>query len=505
MKLKTLAGLIGIVTLINLLTRFMGFIREIIIGTQFGTSSMADNVVLAYTIPNFLYLVLGGAITTSFISIYNKIDSDLNKEQFKKVILTYSSIIVLVITIILLVFNNKTISIMFPGVVGEKKEILETLFFITTPSTFFLVLSMWFSGVLNIHGKYIGASLSTFINNLVFILFVLLAYPILGVYSYGWGALLSALIMFLLLFIELKKGGFLPFSLSLHYSNKSDLIRMSKILIPILLGGATLQFYFITQRFFASYLTEGYIAAINYATKLVQLPQTILMTSVTTIIYPLLAKKAANKEFSEIGKIFKKGDHLLVLYLIPLSIFVYFFSNDIVSFIFEYGSFDKNSTDVTSAMLKIFVIGMHAHAANMYITRFYYALEKAIYPVVIGLLSVFGLNIFISYYFLDSMGADAVAWGTTISAYFQYFTLLIIGKYKLNLDIRLGTTNFHYLLIIISQCLIMFIARPSIKFNISLLNLFLGGILFLITYLPTLHFLGYSIKLPKRKGKVNAS
>lgn len=498
MKFKTIAGLIGIVTIINILTRFMGFVREVMVGVHFGTSSMADNVVLAYTIPNFLYLVLGGAITTSFISIFNKIDND-NKEQFKKVIFTFSTLIVFSITIILLIINKKIISFMFPGITGSQESVLELLFYITAPSTFFLVMSMWFTGILNVHGRYIGASISTLANNIVFIGFVFLSHPYLGVYSYGWGALLAAITMFFFLYYELRKGNFLSFHFSFRYENKSEIIRMGKILLPIVLGGATLQFYFIMQRFFASYLSDGYIAAINYASKLVQLPQLILMTSITTVIYPLLAKKAAKNELKEINLIFNKGDHLLFLYIVPLSIFIYFFSSDIVTFIFEYGSFNNDSTRKTAAMLQILVLGMHAHAANMYITRFFYALEKAIYPVIIGLFSVFVLNTFISFYYLDSFGASAVAWGTTISAYFQYFSLLFIGKVVLQFNISFERKHIHYLIIILTQIVILYLTKGRINFDIPLFNLLLGSAVFFVTYLITLKFLGYPINMKKRK------
>ncbi|WHX40259.1 murein biosynthesis integral membrane protein MurJ [Mesobacillus sp. AQ2] len=501
MKLKTIAGLIGIVTLINISTRLIGFLREIIIGVHFGTSSMADNVVLAYTIPNFLYLVLGGAITTSFISIYNKINEEKNKIQFKNVIFTYSTIAVLVITTLLLIANTTLINSMFPGVEGQQKDILEKLFLITAPSTYFLVLSMWYSGVLNIQGKYIGASFSTLTNNLIFVLFVIIAFPNLGVYAYGWGSLLGSIVMFLLMSYELKKGKFLSYSFTFKYDKTSDIKRMMKILFPIALGGATLQFYFIVQRFFGSYLAEGYIAALNYASKLVQLPQVILMTSVTTVIYPLLAKKVANGEFKVVKDIFKKGDHLLFLYLVPLSVFIYFYSYDIISFIFEYGSFNRESTVMTAAMLKIFVIGMHAHSANMYITRFYYAMEKALFPVFIGLFSVFGLNTVITLSLMDHLGADAVAWGTTISAYFQYFALLIVGKKKLGLDINFGRNQVNYFIIIFSQILIMSLASTYITFAMPIVNIIIGLILFGLSFGVTVFLLGYHKELLGKEKK----
>ena len=110
---KNIFKIIGIVTAINLASRLFGFVREVLIGYHFGTSSLADSVILAYTIPNFLYLVLGGAITTAFISIYNKISNPLHQTQFKEVIFTYITIGTTVLTIRFMLSADQIITLFF--------------------------------------------------------------------------------------------------------------------------------------------------------------------------------------------------------------------------------------------------------------------------------------------------------------------------------------------------------------------------------------------------------
>lgn len=107
--------------------------------------------------------------------------------------------------------------------------------------------------------------------------------------------------MIVVLIVYLRKAGHVRFRFQLGVLEKEYALRMLKIALPVLLGGATLQFYFFVQRIFASQLENGYVAALNYASKFVQLPQTILMTGVTTVIYPLLAKKTAEKDYDGIS------------------------------------------------------------------------------------------------------------------------------------------------------------------------------------------------------------
>jgi putative peptidoglycan lipid II flippase len=93
--------------------------------------------------------------------------------------------------------------------------------------------------------------------------------------------------------------------------------RFLKISIPILLGGATLQFYFIVHRVFATYLDDGTLAAINYASKLVQLPQTILVTAITTVIYPLISRTISEGNSKKLNEMYNDGLKLLYINLKP--------------------------------------------------------------------------------------------------------------------------------------------------------------------------------------------
>ena len=68
--------IIGAVAIINIVARVFGFFREAVIGYQYGSTHIADGIFTAYTLPNFLYLVVGGAFTTALISIYNKKETD---------------------------------------------------------------------------------------------------------------------------------------------------------------------------------------------------------------------------------------------------------------------------------------------------------------------------------------------------------------------------------------------------------------------------------------------
>ncbi len=478
MNKKRLFQLIGVVTIVNVLSRLLGFIREVVIGYHFGTSSLADSVILAYTIPNFLYLVLGGAVATAYISVYSKINDETHKQRFHDMVFTYLLIFSSLLTVLLMVLSKDVVRFFFYGLNHSELATTSRLFFIMAPSIIFLIFSMWFSGVLNVRDQFYSSSLATLANNAFFIVIAVILYPLFGVYAYGWGATVSAIIMIVILVVYVKKNDDLHFRFRLRVSEKEYAIRMLKIALPVLLGGATLQFYFFIQRIFAAQLEDGYVAALNYASKFVQLPQTILMTAVTTVIYPLLARKTAEKDYDGISQIFFKGLRSLIMFIVPVSIFVYFYSEEIVKVIFEYGSFTSQSTKMTAAMLKIFVIGMFAHAANLFVTRFFYAMEKSFTPVVTGIFAVFGINIWIIKLFINKYGAASIAWGTTISALFQFFVLLVIGLFYLHLKVEKRETWWKLIGAISIVAVIAWLIRSLIHIDYDIIDLGVGFSLF---------------------------
>ena len=203
-----------------------------------------------------------------------------------------------------------------------------------------------------------------------------------------------------------------------------------------MLGGATIQLYALIQRLFASMLSEGSISAVNYASKLTQFPQAILITAVTTVIYPILSKKESSNDYASIKNLYAKGLHSLSLLLVPVTIFSYFYAENLVQIIFEYGNFNEQSTALTTPIMEIFVLSMYFLAATTYITRFYYAKGDSMAPVVFSLVNVFIINIAVIVLFVDTYGAAAIAWGTLISSITNYVMLVVYAHYKYDLKLN---------------------------------------------------------------------
>ena len=418
--------IIGAVAVINIVARLFGFLREIIIGNQFGTSAAADAIAAAYTIPNFIYLVVGGGLTTAFISVYHSSKTD--KAIFVRKMFTSVLMAATILTVLAIIFAEPLLRLTFDDMSTTQFELTYPLFLWMMPSTIILVLSTWMSGLLNLNDKFKLSSIAILVYNAAF---VLIAAPLVNWYgptAYGIGALLGAVLMGAFLFAGIKRSKL--YSLKPAIGKSEDVKRVWVIALPILLGGASMQFYAFIHRIAASGLSEGAISAVNYASKLSNFPQAIMMTAVTTVIYPLLSKKEGEGDHETIKKLYKKGLLLLAALIAPATAVAYFFADPLVRLIFGHGEFGEASILLTVPIFKAFALSMFFLAATTYVTRFYYAKGNSILPVIFSLISVLGINIAFIHFFIDSLGAPAIAYGTVIGSAFNFVMLIIYARVK---------------------------------------------------------------------------
>lgn len=424
--MSKLMKIIGAVAVINIVARLFGFLREVAIGHQYGTTNAADAITTAYTIPSFIYLVVGGALTTAFISVYHSTKSD--KEVFVRKTLATVLIAAVSITVILMLLTDPLLTLFFEDLDPNEYVLVRKLFLWMMPSAILLVLSTWMSGLLNVNGKFNLSSIAVLIYNVAFVAIGVLFTGYFGIESYGIGALFGAFLMGGFLYGGLRKSYL--YSLKPSFGMSGDVKRLWIIALPILFGGASLQFYFVIHRLVAAMLEEGVISSVNYASKLTGFPQAIMMTAVTTVIYPLLSKKEGEGDTEAIRALYKKGLLYLVALLVPATVVAYFFAEPIIRIVFERGSFDEQSVAMTLPIFRAFTLSMFFLAANTYVTRFYYAKGNSVIPVIFSVISVFGINLLVIFSLINSVGASAIAYGTAISAAANFLMLWVYSKWK---------------------------------------------------------------------------
>lgn len=482
--------IVGAVAIINIVARLFGFLREMVIGFQYGTKYVSDSIFTAYTIPNFLYLALGGAFATAVISIYTREKTD--KALFVKQSFTIVLITATILTAILLFFAEPMLRLFYNGNEEMPEELLvlaKQLYYWMMPSSIFLVLSSWYSSLLNVNDKFHLSSFAILVYNATFLVIAVGLSLAIGPLGYGVSAVLSAAIMVLFLALGYRKLQTYPVGISFKHNLATKQLWL--MVLPMIIGGASIQIYALLQRLFASGLSEGAISSVNFASRLMQFPQSILITAVTTVIYPILSRKEAENDSASIRILYSKGLHYLLLLLFPVTVYSYFYAENLIQVVFEYRNFDAESTAITAPILAIFVLAMYFLAANMYITRFYYAKGDSLMPVIFSLINVLGINILIMVLYVDEFGPAAIAWGTLISAIINYIMLVIYAyfKYKLRIGIFDRSTNYYRAWIPFALItVIVYLSSTYLVFDHKWVTFMVGLIVFFVSII-TLYWL----------------
>lgn len=472
---------IGAVAIINIVARFFGFLREMIIGFQYGTGHISDSIFTAYMIPNFLYLVVGGAFTTVFISIYNRETTD--KGLFVKQSFTIVLVSVTIMTLIGMAFANPILESFNTDKLVSEKDLALTrnLYLWMMPSSIFLVLASWYSGLLNVNQRFHLSSFAILFYNAIFLVIaVVLSETTIGPIGYGISALASAVLMVYFLVVGYRKldSHKVSFSFKRNVSTKELWI----MVVPIMLGGATIQLYALLQRYVAGLLSlEGAVSSVNYASKLMQFPQAILITAVTTVIFPILSKKEADNDHASIKSLYSKGLHYLLLLLVPVTIYSYFYAENLIQVVFQYNNFDAKATAETAPVLAVFVLSMYFLSANAYITRFYFAKGDSMAPVVFSLLNVFAVNIAVIFLLVDSTGVVSIAWGTLISSIVNFIMLIVYASFKYDLKMGIFSKELQFFRSVPPMIIItiaMFLSSKYLVFDYRWLTFIVGLVIF---------------------------
>jgi putative peptidoglycan lipid II flippase len=232
------------------------------------------------------------------------------------------------------------------------------------------------------------------------------------------------------------------------------------------------------------------------------------MTAVTTVIYPLLAKKVGANDKEGLSEIYRRGISMLSQLLLPITIFVFFYSKEIVTIIFQYGNFGEDSTRMTSPLLQVLSLSMLALAGNVYISRFFYAVEKSYLTVLISLFCVFGVNIAVILPLLGQYGAIAIAWGTTISSIVNFILFILLAKILLKLSLKSNLKNsLKSISLYCSLIIAMLISTNYIRTGWVWGDFIIGAVVFVMVFIVGMKLLGLTklklnMLLPKKAKSV---
>ena len=428
MNLLSSASIFSIFTLIS---RILGYLRDILIAIFLGTSIFADAFFVAFRLPNtFRRLFAEGTFNAAFIPSYTsaKLKDKKTGKKFADEVLTIILLILLLTVTLAEIFTPYLVYIIAPGFITDdiKFNLAVELTRITFPFLLFVSLSSFFSGILNSFNKFAAAAAAPIILNVILIISILISYinnlNIAKQLSYGVTiAGIIQLIFLIYATLSLYKPSF---KYNFKITNKVKFF--FKKLLPSIFSSGVTQINILVGTIIASF-QSGAVSYLYYADRVYQINLAIAGIAVGTVSLPVLSKAFKLKNYSKVINIQNKSIQLSLLLSIPASLGLIIASKEIVNGLFGYGSFTPKDVEMTSYALVFFGYGIIAFALVKIFSNFFFARDNTKTPFYISSFIV-SLNVIISVSLFQKIGFLIIPIATSISTWIGVLIFLYILK-----------------------------------------------------------------------------
>ncbi|MEO6836020.1 MAG: murein biosynthesis integral membrane protein MurJ [Candidatus Tumulicola sp.] len=403
----------------------LGFMREVVSAKYYGTRWEMDTFLAAATIPTILFGVFNGALVSALVPIFSEYLAHRNEEEAWRLASTVLNILAIVLTACAIVgfFTARWyVPLIAHGFPAPQMGVAIRMTRWLMPSIVAVSLSGVLSAMLNAYHRFRATAMVGVAVNFITIATVLAFNHRLGIYALVIGTTLGLSMQMLVQLPSFLSIGKYRFTIDLHHPG---LKKIWELLGPIIVGSAAGQIALFFDRFFASTLSPGYIAGMNYAVKLVNFPQQIFAAAIATVIFPLLAAQFARDNRRGVARSLVTGLRLVNFITIPAVCALIVLARPMVQTLFERGTFQAGATDLTAGLLPYAAVGLVALAANVVLTRCCFACKETAWPVTISVGAVV-VNVLLSLVWLPTLGARGLLLANSLSQAMQAVLLLMV-------------------------------------------------------------------------------
>ena len=419
-----------VIFVFTLLSRVLGLGREAAIAYRFGATGMTDAFMLAFTIPNFFYKVVGMTLATVIVPIFADYSAQGRRDEGWRVLSLVINAVLAVMGVMVLVGvvgAPYITDVLGGGFTPEIRQLATGLTAAIMPSVLFMSLAGVLGGILNGNDIFWAPALGPALMNIVMITSALVVCLRFGIYGLAVGTVVGACLYAMVQIPALRRTGFV-YSLALSYRDPA-VRRVVSAMWPVLLTSGIIHVYAMIDLRFGSGLTAGSITALNYARKLINLPQALFVTAVTTAIFPTLSRLVVEGKKAEMSLILQKGVRAILLPAIPGAMGLLVLRVPVVTLLFQRGAFDSKATIMTADALRYFTLALVGLCLHLPLTRGFFALGDLKTPFWAALLSI-GMKAVLSSLFIGPLQHSGLALATSLTIFLNAIALAGILQYR---------------------------------------------------------------------------
>jgi putative peptidoglycan lipid II flippase len=382
------------VSSMTLISRILGFVRDLVIARVFGAGLATDAFFIAFKLPNLLRrLFAEGAFSQAFVPIFAEYKNRRGVQETRLLVDRVSGALALalfIVTLIGVIAAPLIIYVTAPGFLKTpgKFELTVDLLRVTFPYIFFISLTAFAGGILNTFSRFSVPAVTPTLLNLSFIGFALWGAPYFDppVMALAWAVFAGGVAQLALQAPFLYRLGMLPrFKLDLKDEGVWRILRQMG---PAVFGVSISQVSLVINAIFASFLVTGSVSWLYYADRLMEFPIGVLGVALGTILLPSLSKHYANQSAGAYSELLDWGLRLTLLLAAPAAAALALLAVPLVATLFHYGAFGIDDVLATRRAVLAYSVGLIGLLMVKVLAPGFYARQDIRTPVRIALVTL---------------------------------------------------------------------------------------------------------------------
>ncbi len=411
----------SIVSAATLVSRLLGFVRDMGLAWLFGAGLTADAFFVAYRIPSTLRELLGeGALSAAVIPTFTRTATREGRAaawDLASAVLGTLMLVLAAVSLTGVLLAPWIVRVLAPGFAGVPGKLLLTvqLLRVMFPYIFLVGLAALLMAILNALGHFGAPALSPIVLNICLIGGILWVAP-----HFSHPALVVGLAVLVggmgQLLVQVPAAVALGWRLRPRLALADPRVRqIGRLMAPGVAGLAVTQINVVVATLLASYLAQGSVAALTYAFRLVQFPIGVVGVAIATGALPVMAASMARQAVGELKEALQSSLRLAWFLALPAMVGLILFRLPILHLLFERGAFTRPVTLLTAEILMGYTVGLGFYVGNRILTPAFYAMQDTWTPVSSGMVAV-GVNILAGIALMGPLGAAGLAVATAMAS-----------------------------------------------------------------------------------------
>lgn len=424
---NTMIGIMFWLTITNIISKILGFGKDILISNYYGSSAKTDALFMAMSIPMTILGIFTSSSDSAIIPQYNEIKLKGGRrkaDNFFSTIITYIIFFGVITSLLILIFPNIFINIFAPGFSIDQKTIAEKLLRFYSFFGVFHILYSFFNAYNSSYGKIRLRAILSITTNLIIILGLMISHD-KSMYGLSFS-----------LFIAYFFHGVLPVILSfknnfryqLKFSQtKDESKKFINNFIPIMSSAFLVDLSLLVDKVLASKLDGGSISALNYGSKITTIFDSIFVIAIGVAVIPTMSSLFLKNEFENIKYYITKIFKYLLILLLPLVIYLLILSNEIVQLVYMRGEFGYEDTVQVAKVLRAYAPQILFISIQGFLVKVLHSFQETKIPLLINSINIV-LNIILSIILSKVWGVGGIAFATSLALFISCIILFLYIK-----------------------------------------------------------------------------